>query len=128
MWSFSYSKRVGLADKLDTYPAQLSGGRQQGVAIARALAMQPKLLLFDEPTSALDPELIHEVLQAMWQLAREGRTMLVVTHEMQFAGDVSERVIFMDQGEIVEDSPPEAMFSNPQHARTRSFLRQILER
>jgi ABC-type polar amino acid transport system ATPase subunit len=120
--------KVGLAHKAAEYPERLSGGQQQRVAIARALAMQPKLLLFDEPTSALDPELIHEVLQVMRQLAREGRTMLVVTHEMQFAGDVSERVIFMDQGEIVEDSPPEAMFSNPQHARTRSFLRQILER
>jgi polar amino acid transport system ATP-binding protein len=120
--------KVGLAHKAEEYPERLSGGQQQRVAIARALAMQPKLLLFDEPTSALDPELIHEVLQVMRQLAVEGRTMLVVTHEMQFAGDVSERVVFMDHGEIVEDSPPQAMFSNPQHARTRAFLRQILER
>jgi polar amino acid transport system ATP-binding protein len=121
-------EKVGLAHKATEYPERLSGGQQQRVAIARALAMHPKLLLFDEPTSALDPELIHEVLQVMRQLAVEGRTMLVVTHEMQFAGDVSGRVIFMDQGEIVEDSPPQAMFSNPQHARTRAFLRQILER
>ncbi|MFT4041271.1 MAG: amino acid ABC transporter ATP-binding protein [Thermomicrobiales bacterium] len=120
--------KVGLAHKADEYPERLSGGQQQRVAIARALAMQPKLLLFDEPTSALDPELIGEVLNVMRALAQEGRTMLVVTHEMRFAQDVADRVIFMDHGVIVEQGPPSQLFANPQHARTREFLRQVVER
>jgi polar amino acid transport system ATP-binding protein len=119
-------ERVGLADKLDTYPVALSGGQQQRVAIARALAMQPKLMLFDEPTSALDPELVGDVLDAMRQLAREGMTMIVVTHEMGFARQVADRVVFMDQGELVEINAPQPFFDNPQHERTRLFLSQIL--
>ena len=121
-------EKVGLAHKADEYPERLSGGQQQRVAIARALAMQPKLLLFDEPTSALDPELIGEVLNVMRALAREGRTMLVVTHEMRFAQDVADRIIFMDHGVIVEEGPPGQLFSNPAHGRTREFLRQVVER
>lgn len=121
-------EKVGLAHKADEYPERLSGGQQQRVAIARALAMQPKLLLFDEPTSALDPELIGEVLNVMRALALEGRTMLVVTHEMRFAQDVADRVIFMDHGVIVEEGPPARLFSAPSHARTREFLRQVVER
>jgi len=121
-------EKVGLAHKADDYPERLSGGQQQRVAIARALAMQPKLLLFDEPTSALDPELIGEVLNVMRALALEGRTMLVVTHEMRFAQDVADRVIFMDHGVIVEEGPPSRLFSAPAHARTREFLRQVVER
>lgn len=120
--------KVGLAHKADEFPERLSGGQQQRVAIARALAMQPKLLLFDEPTSALDPELIGEVLNVMRALAQEGRTMLVVTHEMRFAQDVADRVIFMDHGVIVEEGPPSQLFANPQHTRTREFLRQVVER
>jgi polar amino acid transport system ATP-binding protein len=119
---------VGLKDKADHYPHELSGGQQQRVAIARALAMQPKLLLFDEPTSALDPELIGEVLNVMRALAQEGRTMLVVTHEMRFAQDAADRVIFMDHGVVVEEGPPRQLFVEPQHARTREFLRQVVER
>ena len=121
-------EKVGLGHKADEYPERLSGGQQQRVAIARALAMQPKLLLFDEPTSALDPELIGEVLNVMRALAVEGRTMLVVTHEMRFAQDDADRVIFMDDGMIVEEGPPARIFSQPHHARTRDFLRQVVER
>ena len=118
--------RVGLADKADAYPRQLSGGQQQRVAIARALAMQPKLMLFDEPTSALDPELVGEVLRVMRQLAEEGRTMLVVTHEMGFARDVADRVLFIDGGVIVEQGPAKSVLNQPQHARTQDFLRRVL--
>lgn len=120
--------KVGLGHKADEYPERLSGGQQQRVAIARALAMQPKLLLFDEPTSALDPELIGEVLSVMRALAQEGRTMLVVTHEMRFAQDAADRVIFMEDGVIVEEGPPRQLFVEPQHARTREFLHQVVER
>jgi polar amino acid transport system ATP-binding protein len=118
--------KVGLADKVNNYPAALSGGQQQRVAIARALAMNPKLMLFDEATSALDPELVGEVLKVMRQLAEEGMTMIVVTHEMGFAREVADRVIFMDQGIIVEEGPPNDIFNNPGHERTQSFLRLIL--
>jgi len=121
-------EKVGLAHKASEYPERLSGGQQQRVAIARVLAMQPKLMLFDEATSALDPELIGEVLKVIRELAEEGRTMLVVTHEIQFAAEVSDRVIFMDAGQIVEQGPPERILKNPAHERTRLFLRQILER
>ena len=112
--------------KADAYPARLSGGQQQRVAIARALAMNPKLMLFDEPTSALDPELVGEVLRTMQQLAQEGMTMVVVTHEMGFAREVANRVIFMDDGVIVEEGTPEQMFNNPQQERTQAFLKAIL--
>lgn len=118
--------RVGLADKADSFPSQLSGGQQQRVAIARALAMSPDVMLFDEPTSALDPEMIKEVLDVMKQLAKDGMTMVVVTHEMGFAREVGDRVIFMDRGEIVEEGTPEDIFSNPQNPRTREFLGKIL--
>jgi polar amino acid transport system ATP-binding protein len=121
-------EKVGLAHKALEYPERLSGGQQQRVAIARVLAMQPKLMLFDEATSALDPELIGEVLKVMRELADEGRTMLIVTHEIQFAAEVSDRVIFMDGGQIVEEGPPEQIFTAPAHERTRTFLRQILQR
>jgi polar amino acid transport system ATP-binding protein len=121
-------EKVGLAHKASEYPERLSGGQQQRVAIARVLAMQPKLMLFDEATSALDPELIGEVLKVIRELALEGRTMLIVTHEIQFAAEVSDRVIFMDGGRIVEEGPPERIFKAPEHERTRTFLRQILER
>jgi len=117
---------LGLADKENAYPSQLSGGQQQRVAIARALAMQPKLMLFDEPTSALDPELVGDVLKVMEELAKEGMTMLVVTHEMWFAREAADRVIFMDEGSIVEEAAPEVIFSQPQNERTRTFLSQIL--
>jgi polar amino acid transport system ATP-binding protein len=120
--------RVGLLDKADVYPAMLSGGQKQRVAIARALAMKPKIMLFDEPTSALDPELVGEVLSVMTQLAKEGMTMLVVTHEMWFASEVADRVIFMDGGVIVEEAPPSQMFSSPKEERTQEFLSQILHR
>ena len=119
-------ERVGLADKRDAYPSQLSGGQQQRVAIARALAMQPKILLFDEPTSALDPEMIGEVLAVMQDLARDGMTMMVVTHEMGFAREVAHRVVFMDHGRIVETAAPEQFFLNPQHPRAQQFLKQVL--
>jgi polar amino acid transport system ATP-binding protein len=119
-------EKVGLADKKDEYPSRLSGGQQQRVAIARALAMKPKIMLFDEPTSALDPELVGEVLEVMKQLAKEGMTMAVVTHEMSFAREVSKRVIFMDKGEIVEQGSPEDIFTHPTQERTRSFLQKIL--
>jgi len=118
--------RVGLAEKAEHYPANLSGGQQQRVAIARALAMQPRIMLFDEPTSALDPEMINEVLDVMVALARDGMTMLVVTHEMGFARKVAHRVIFMDEGQIVEQGPPDAFFERPRHERTRHFLSKIL--
>lgn len=118
--------KVGLADKDQAYPGQLSGGQKQRVAIARALAMSPKALLFDEPTSALDPELVSEVLRVMRELAEEGRTMVVVTHEMGFARSVADRVVFIDQGRIVEQGDPELVFANPQHERTRSFLDRVL--
>jgi polar amino acid transport system ATP-binding protein len=119
--------RVGLADKADAYPAQLSGGQQQRVAIARALAMDPELMLFDEPTSALDPELVGEVLAVMRGLAGEGMTMLVVTHEMAFAREVANRVVFMDGGVVVEDGPPSAVFGAPRERRTAEFLHRVLE-
>ncbi len=119
-------ERVGIADQANKYPAQLSGGQQQRAAIVRALAMEPKIMLFDEPTSALDPEMIGEVLDVMRELARSGMTMLVVTHEMGFARDVADRVIFMDEGRIVEEGTPEAIFSNPRHERTQGFLHRIL--
>jgi len=117
--------KVGLGDKLDHYPAQLSGGQQQRVGIARALAMDPKVMLFDEPTSALDPELVGEVLKVMKELALEGMTMVVVTHEMSFARDVADEVIFMDQGVIVEHGHPEQLFTQPREERTRQFLQHL---
>jgi polar amino acid transport system ATP-binding protein len=119
--------RVGLADRAGHYPGQLSGGQQQRVGIARALAMDPKVMLFDEPTSALDPELIGEVLSVMAQLARDRMTMLVVTHEMGFAREVADRIIFMEKGSIVEQGSPDDLFERPQHARTREFLWKITE-
>lgn len=119
-------KKVGLEDKRDEFPSRLSGGQQQRVAIARALAMKPKIMLFDEPTSALDPELVGEVLEVMKDLAREGMTMLVVTHEMGFAKEVGSRVIFMDNGEIKEEGTPQEIFSNPKNERTKSFLQKVL--
>jgi len=114
--------KVGLGDKADHYPAQLSGGQQQRAAIARALAMSPKILLYDEPTSALDPTLVNEVLRVMKQLDQEGMTQIVVTHEMRFARDVADRIVFIEDGKIVEMGPPEQIFSNPQNERTRAFL------
>ncbi|MET8993930.1 amino acid ABC transporter ATP-binding protein [Amycolatopsis sp. NPDC004169] len=119
-------ERVGLADKAKNYPAQLSGGQQQRVAIARALAMQPKLMLFDEPTSALDPELVGDVLGVMKQLAKDGMTMVVVTHEMQFAREVADKVLFMDGGVVVEEGPPDQVIGNPREERTKSFLARVL--
>jgi polar amino acid transport system ATP-binding protein len=119
-------ERVGLPEKRDAYPSQLSGGQQQRVAIARGLAMKPKIMLFDEPTSALDPEMIGEVLQVMKTLALSGMTMIVVSHEMGFAREVSNRIIFMDFGTILEEAPPETFFKNPQHERAKQFLKQIL--
>jgi len=118
--------KVGIPEKIHSFPAQLSGGQQQRVAIARALAMQPKIMLFDEPTSALDPEMINEVLDVMVNLAREGMTMIVVTHEMGFAKKVSHRIIFMDEGRIVEEGTPETFFASPKNERTRIFLSKIL--
>jgi ABC-type polar amino acid transport system ATPase subunit len=121
-------EKVGLGHKLGNYPERLSGGQQQRVAIARVLAMQPKLMLFDEATSALDPELIGEVLRVMRQLAEEGHTMVIVTHEIQFAGEVSDRIVFMDEGRIVEAGPPDAILYRSQHPRTKAFLSRIQER
>ncbi len=118
--------KVGLSDKETSYPDQLSGGQQQRVAIARALAMKPKVMLFDEPTSALDPEMVGEVLTVMKDLAREGMTMVVVTHEMGFAREVGDRVLFIDEGRVVEEGTPEQIFGNPQNERTRAFLNKIL--
>ena len=123
-----YLERVGIADQADKYPARLSGGQQQRAAIARALTLEPKAILFDEPTSALDPELISEVLKVMLDLARDGMTMLVVTHEMGFAREVADEIIFMDHGRIVEHGPTEAFFSNPESVRAREFLDKILTR
>ena len=120
-------ERVGLKDKADTYPAMLSGGQKQRVAIARALAMNPEVMLFDEPTSALDPEMVGEVLEVMKELAQEGMTMVVVTHEMAFAKEVSDRVVFMDQGVILEQGSPKEVFGNPKEPRTREFLSRYLE-
>ena len=119
-------ERVGLAHKADVYPSQLSGGQQQRVAIARALAMKPALMLFDEPTSALDPEMIGEVLDVMKELAREGMTMIVVSHEMGFAREVADRVVMMDDGRIIEEGTPDHFFTEPQHERTKAFLSKIL--
>ena len=119
-------ERVGLADKAQAYPAQLSGGQKQRVAIARALAMNPDIMLFDEPTSALDPEMVGEVLEVMKELAREGMTMVIVTHEMGFAREVADRVLFMDGGYIVEEGTPDEVFSHPQNARTKDFLNKVL--
>jgi polar amino acid transport system ATP-binding protein len=119
-------KKVGLIDKLDMYPSKLSGGQRQRVAIARALAMNPDIMLFDEPTSALDPELVGEVLNVMKELAKEGMTMVVVTHEMGFAKEVGDRVIFMDSGKIVEEASPDEIFNNPQNSRTKLFLSKII--
>jgi ABC-type polar amino acid transport system ATPase subunit len=118
--------KVGIPDKADSYPAQLSGGQQQRVAIARGLAMRPKIMLFDEPTSALDPEMINEVLDVMGKLAHEGMTMVVVTHEMGFAREVAHRVIFMDEGRLIESARPEEFFRNPKNERTKLFLSKIL--
>lgn len=119
-------QKVGLSDKAEVYPASLSGGQSQRVAIARALAMEPKIMLFDEPTSALDPEMVGEVLAVMKDLAREGMTMVVVTHEMGFAREVGDRVLFMEQGVIVEEGAPEQLFGSPSHERTREFLSKVL--
>jgi ABC-type polar amino acid transport system ATPase subunit len=120
--------KVGLSEKRDVYPEMLSGGQQQRVAIARALAMQPRLMLFDEATSALDPELVGDVLAVMAQLARDGMTMIIVTHEMQFAEEISDRVVFMDGGRVVEQGPPHHIFHAPDHPRTQSFLRAVLRK
>ncbi|MBF7053656.1 amino acid ABC transporter ATP-binding protein [Halomonas sp. KAO] len=120
-------ERVGIADQSEKYPTQLSGGQQQRVALARALAMEPRLMLFDEPTSALDPEMIGEVLDAMRELAREGMTMIIVTHEMGFAREVADRVIYVHKGEIAEVAPPEKIFDSPNDERTRSFLSRVLK-
>jgi polar amino acid transport system ATP-binding protein len=119
-------KRVGLEEKRNVFPEQLSGGQKQRIAIVRALAMQPDVMLFDEPTSALDPEMVGEVLEVMQDLAAEGMTMIVVTHEMRFAKDVGKRILFMDEGVIAEEGPPEQIFSNPQNQRTREFLQKVL--
>ncbi len=119
-------ERVGIPEQAEKYPGQLSGGKQQRVAIARALAMEPKIMLFDEPTSALDPEMIKEVLDVMQELAKSGMTMVVVTHEMGFAREVADRVLFFDQGRLVESGTPDSLFDNPQHPRTKMFLSQIL--
>ena len=124
--AMGFLEKVKIPDQALKYPGQLSGGQQQRVAIARALCMRPEIMLFDEPTSALDPEMIAEVLDVMVNLAQEGMTMLCVTHEMGFARSVADRVIFMDQGEIVEEGPPGAFFDNPQNERTKLFLSQIL--
>lgn len=124
--AMSLLERVGLADKADSYPHQLSGGQKQRVAIARALAMNPDIMLFDEPTSALDPEMVGEVLQVMKDLAAQGMTMVVVTHEMGFAREVADRVLFMDEGVICEQGTPEEVFGNPQQERTKDFLRKVL--
>lgn len=121
-----YLEVVQIAEQAHKYPGQLSGGQQQRVAVARSLCMKPKIMLFDEPTSALDPEMVKEVLEVMVQLAKEGMTMLCVTHEMGFAREVADRVIFMDEGQIVEENEPNSFFSNPQHERTKLFLSQIL--
>jgi polar amino acid transport system ATP-binding protein len=125
-WALELLERVGLADKADAYPRQLSGGQQQRVAIARALALRPKLILFDEPTSALDPELVGEVLDVLRDLARGGTTMVVVTHEIGFAREVADTVVFLDAGQIVESGPPSAVLDQPAHERTKAFLSKVL--
>ncbi len=125
--ALKYLERVRIPDQADKYPAQLSGGQQQRVAIARALCMNPNIMLFDEPTSALDPEMIKEVLEVMVELAHDGMTMLCVTHEMGFARQVADRVVFMDEGEIVEENTPDAFFSNPKQERSKLFLGQLLD-
>ena len=122
----SMLEQVKIPEQADKYPEQLSGGQQQRVAIARSLCMQPKVMLFDEPTSALDPEMVSEVLETMVELAKSGMTMICVTHEMGFAKQVADRIIFMDEGEIVEENTPEEFFNNPQNNRTKTFLDQIL--
>jgi general L-amino acid transport system ATP-binding protein len=124
--AMKYLERVKIPEQADKFPGQLSGGQQQRVAIARSLCMNPKIMLFDEPTSALDPEMIKEVLDVMVELADTGMTMIVVTHEMGFAKTIADRVIFMDEGDIVEENAPNAFFDNPQHERTKLFLSQIL--
>ena len=124
--AMSLLQRVGLADRANAYPSQLSGGQKQRIAIVRALCMEPQVMLFDEPTSALDPEMVGEVLDVMKQLAHEGMTMVVVTHEMGFAREVADRVIFMDEGKIVEEGTPEEIFNNPQQPRTQDFLKKVL--
>ncbi len=124
--ALSLLKKVGLEDKIDVYPSTLSGGQKQRVAIARALAMSPDIMLFDEPTSALDPEMVGDVLDVMKDLVKEGMTMVVVTHEMGFAREVSDRVLFMDGGYIVENAKPEDLFSNPKEERTKEFLSKVL--
>ena len=124
--AMSLLERVGLADRADAYPSQLSGGQKQRVAIVRALAMEPEVMLFDEPTSALDPEMVGEVLEVMKQLAHEGMTMVVVTHEMGFAREVGNRVLFMADGKLLEENPPQELFGNPQHPRLQDFLRKVL--
>ncbi len=124
--AFNLLKRIGLEDKADSYPIQLSGGQKQRIAIARALAMSPDVMLFDEPTSALDPEMVGEVLEVMKELANEGMTMVVVTHEMGFAKEVATRVLFMDDGKIVEQGTPHEIFDNPKHPRTKDFLAKVL--
>lgn len=124
--AIQYLRKVGIPDKAETFPSQLSGGQQQRVAIARGLAMKPKIMLFDEPTSALDPEMIGEVLDVMKTLAREGMTMVVVTHEMGFAKEVADRIVFMDQGQIVEEASPAEFFANPREERARVFLSRLL--
>lgn len=124
--AMSLLKRIGLEEKANTYPNQLSGGQKQRIAIIRALAMEPDVMLFDEPTSALDPEMVGEVLEVMKELARDGMTMVVVTHEMGFAKEVGSRVIFMDEGRIMEEGPPKDLFENPRNPRTQDFLRKIL--
>ena len=124
--AMSLLKRVGLADRAGAYPSQLSGGQKQRIAIVRALCMEPQVMLFDEPTSALDPEMVGEVLDVMKQLAHEGMTMVVVTHEMGFAREVADRVIFMDEGHIIEEGTPEEIFNNPQQPRTQDFLKKVL--
>ena len=123
--SLKYLEKVGLSDRINYYPSQLSGGQQQRVGIARALAMNPKVILFDEPTSALDPELVGEVLDVIKSLADEGITMIIVTHEIEFAKNAADRVIFMDGGNIIEDGTPFEVLDNPQHERTQQFLRRI---
>jgi polar amino acid transport system ATP-binding protein len=124
--AMSLLNKVGIEEKADVYPTMLSGGQQQRVAIARALAMNPKIMLFDEPTSALDPEMIGEVLEVMVTLAKEGMTMVVVTHEMGFAREVADQIVFMDQGQIIEQGTPRHFFENPEHPRLKQFLEQIL--
>jgi polar amino acid transport system ATP-binding protein len=124
--AFNLLERIGLKDKANSYPNQLSGGQKQRIAIARALAMSPDVMLFDEPTSALDPEMVGEVLDVMKELASDGMTMVVVTHEMGFAKEVGNRVLFMDEGKVIEQGPPSEIFGNPKHPRTKDFLGKVL--